>query len=88
MSYLTLTQVAADPHIILRASACAAAEGIPDPQYWVQDHMWQFSAQPGWGDAYANATGDDPGADETAITDQMILAAVRAVRAAETPPAE
>lgn len=88
MSYLMLTRVAADPHIILRASACAAAEGIPDQQFWVQAHMWELSAQDGWGDAYAKSDSEEPGADETAITDQMILTAVRAIRTAETPPAE
>lgn len=83
MSYLTQTRIAADPHMILRVVACAAGEGIPDPQFWVQERMMQLAVTDGWDEAYARSAADDPGADEAAIDDGMILAAVRALRAAE-----
>lgn len=83
MSLLTVTRVAANHFLILRIAACAAREGIPDPQFWAQQRMWRLAAQDGWADAYANSTADDPGEDETAITDTMITDAVRAIWASE-----
>lgn len=56
------------------------------PSYWVQERAWKFSAQPGWVDAYKYAvdSGDEePGANEGAITDGMILSAVQALMAEE-----
>lgn len=86
MSYLTLTKIAADPTIILRTAACAAAEGIPDPQFWAQEHMWQIVTQPGWSAAWNGSDSGEPGADEEAITDAMILHAVQAVNGQEATP--
>lgn len=86
MSYLTQTRIAADPNVILRIAACATGEGIPAAQFWVQERMLEFATSSGWGAAYAASEGDDPGADEAAITDQMILGAVRSLRAADTTP--
>lgn len=88
MSYLTQATLEGDPILARRIFACAAAEGIPDPMYWVQEHMWRFSTQDGWVDAYTQSVSDNPGADEEAITDAMVLSAVQAVRADEpvSPP--
>lgn len=90
MSYLTQTRIAADPVMILRAAACAAGEGIPDPRFWAQEAMIHLATTPGWDTAYADSTSEDPGADETAITDDMITGAVQARRAAgaASDPAE
>lgn len=84
LSYLSQAKLAADQTIILRVTACAVSEGVSDPGYWAQAHAWQFSAQPGWSEAYADSSKEEPGADEDAITDQMILSAVQSLRAAET----
>ncbi|MFD5599913.1 hypothetical protein ACFWHR_07625 [Leucobacter sp. NPDC058333] len=90
MSYWTQAKLASDHSLTLRVHACALNEGIPDPSFWAQQQAWNLSAQPGWDDAYEYAlTTDnpDPGADETVITDGMILAAVQALRTKESPPA-
>ncbi|MBK0418269.1 hypothetical protein JD276_04390 [Leucobacter sp. CSA1] len=38
--------------------------------------------------AYTEAEGTDPGADESAITDAMILVAVEDILSTETPPSD
>lgn len=93
MSYLTKAQIAADGDLARRLHACAASEGIldPSPQQWAQDRIWRFAVEDGWAERYAaSAKPDAPGEDEDAITDQMILEAVRKFRAeelaAEPPP--
>lgn len=86
MSYLTQSQLAEDHFILRRITACAASEGIAEPDMLVNQHRWELSAQPGWVGAYASAqvaheadpdTVPPPGANEAAITDGMILAAVQ-----------
>lgn len=86
MSYLTQTRIAADPILILRVAACAASEGIPDPRFWAQENITQLATTGGWATKYAESTDEDPGADEAAIDDGMILAAVQQIIPAETPP--
>jgi hypothetical protein len=86
MSHLTQTRIAADPHLILRISACAAGEGVPEPQFWAQERMFLFASRDGWDTAFLGAADDSPGQDENAITDAMILAAVQALYAAEQTP--
>ncbi|WP_053352695.1 hypothetical protein [Leucobacter musarum] len=83
MSYLTQSRLARDSDLLQRITACAAIEGLSDPQSWAANRAWQFSAQPGWVAAYKTA-GTNPGANETAITDAMILTAVRALNNEET----
>lgn len=80
MTYLTQTRIAADPNIILRAAACAASIGIPDARFWAQENVMLLAVTPGWVTAYRQSTAEDPGADETAITDQMILEAVEQLK--------
>lgn len=83
MTYLTQAAIAADQQLLLRVTACAAAEGASDPAFWAQSHVWQLSAQPGWDAAYAYAIAhgvERPGADESVIGDGMILAAVQSLR--------
>lgn len=83
MSYLIQSSLANDQTIMLRVTACAASQGIADPSFWAQSHMWQLSAEPGWVDVYKYAvdSGDtEPGANEGAVTDGMILAAVQALQ--------
>lgn len=89
MSYLTQSHIAQDNVLSRRIIACAAAEGIPDPQYWVGSMMWKFSARPGWVAAYRAAT-SPAGGDESAITDAMILHSVQelSVPPEPAPPAE
>lgn len=79
MSYLVQSRLAADQAIMQRVTACAALEGVEDPSFWVSQRAWKLSAQPGWVEKYA-AGGASPGANESAITDAMILAAVQTLR--------
>lgn len=88
MSYKTQAIMARDDDLLLRVSACAAAEGQADPSGWVYQRQWTLSTQPGWDEAYSKAVAaklPKPGADETVITDSMILAAVQTITAAATP---
>lgn len=82
MSYLTQSKLAFDAVLADRVTACAASERVSDPAAFAVTHRWELSAQPGWVDAYASAIagGDQsPGANEGAITDGMILAAVQSI---------
>ncbi len=85
MSYLTQSRLATDDQLLIRVAACAASLGHANPSVLAGRHAWAWSAQPGWVDAYAKAEAEHaaapdevppPGANESAITDQMILAAV------------
>jgi hypothetical protein len=83
MSYLTVSRIAADPFMRLRCGACAAVEGIPDPENWAFRNSLLLASQPGWSEAWDSALAagnEQPGADEAVITDGMILAAVQALR--------
>lgn len=86
MSYMDISVMARDGHLKERIAACAAREGVttPHPTQWADDHQWQIAAQPGWEEAwqYAREVGDIQhlGRDGGVITDQMILAAVQAIR--------
>lgn len=80
MSYLILGKMARDPALLDRVTACAVLEGVTGADQWVRENAWLLSAQPGWVDAYKYAidSGDDqPGANEGAVTDGMILSAVQ-----------
>lgn len=93
MSYLIQAEVAEDGSLWRRATACAASEGVNSPGEWASEHRWALSAQPGWVAAFASAAAaraawtpeseterpPEPGANEAAITDGMILAAVQAL---------
>lgn len=97
MNYLKQAEMVDDYYLAGRIAACAATLGITEGRPWAVRNMWFFSAQPGWADAYADATGDeavtDPanwspyaGADPSVITDQMIQTAVQQFIASQNPP--
>lgn len=82
MTYSTLADLASDPDITRRVTACAATLGEESPSVWVASQAWQLAAQPGWDTAYEAARKNEtpfPGRDEAVITDAMILAAVQAL---------
>jgi hypothetical protein len=71
-----------DRELARRIVACAATEGVAEPEAWVVAHKWELSAQPGWDAAYAYAIDSKnlhPGEDEGVITDANILTAVQAL---------
>lgn len=88
MSYATVSNIRRDPWVRERVTACAAIEGVGDPDQWASDRAWALAAQPGWAEAWESALaahpedGYLPGQDEAVITDQHILAAVQSLREA------
>lgn len=89
MSYSSIRAIATDGSLMGRITAAAAMEGIPNPDSWVAQRMWQFAAQPGWGDKWQYAVetynpdaNPDHGARPGVISDADILTAVQALNAA------
>lgn len=86
MSFADVAVIHQDPWIRDRVAACVALTGSTAvrPEDWVAEHAWQLAKQDGWGAAWEAArlaSKDGIGADETVITDAMILAAVQALNA-------
>jgi hypothetical protein len=83
MSYLCISSMTQSQSLRLRLTAAAAQEGkgAPDgPETWVSSRIWQIAASEGWAEAWSAAVGGevtDPGADESVISDAMILAVVQ-----------
>jgi hypothetical protein len=93
MSYQTVIEIVNSGSLMYRIAACAAGEGIADPQTWVSARKWEFASQPGWDDdwAYAKDTATinqnpDIGARDDVINDAKILTAVQALNK-PVPPA-
>ena len=76
MSFLKQAHMVEDEVLVARVAACAALKGIANPAGITRSLMGQFSSQPGWAAAYVGSEVEPPGADEAAVTDQMIQAAV------------
>lgn len=94
MSYNTIIAMAGSPSLTSRIAAAAAQEGSDDPVRWAQSHAWATASSPGWEAAWESAldtftlnANPDTGQRNDVITDGMILAAVQAIMAEETPPA-
>jgi hypothetical protein len=88
MAFYDVSLLAADNDFISRTRACATIEGIADPMEWTNEYIWQMAATPSFGDKYqyALATGiENPGRQESVISDADILSAVQAIMNA--PPA-
>lgn len=92
MSYTSIIEIHQSGSLMSRITACAAMEGIENPQDWVMARMWMFAAQPGWAedwdyarDTYTLEKNPDTGVRPDVISDTDILAAVQALRAANQP---
>ncbi len=81
MTLNNIAAVAQDANLQYRLSACAAMENLPDPAMWVSSNIWKLAARPGWGEAYSSSASTEPGKDDSAITDAMIVEAVQALAA-------
>ena len=80
MAYWDLNLLAQDLDFAARTIACAAAEGIPVPEVWANEHRWQVCAAPGFSDAYASALAGgvpDPGRDQAVISDAQLRVAIQ-----------
>jgi hypothetical protein len=85
--YSSIALLQSDTYFLRRCAGCVASEAVAvgDPWQWTVDNSWELAASPGFGEAYQYAldTGvQNPGNDETVITDAQILSAVQAL---ETP---
>jgi len=79
VTYATIAQIQGDGSIRQRVTACVAVQGIAGPpEQWAADHAWKLAAHPGWADAWEASAGDQD--RSAAITDEMIDAAVHAIR--------
>ena len=92
-----ISAAAADPDLLDRITAAAAAAGVTNPQAWAQMNALRVASEPITpnGDtvasvyAYAVATYDPPptpGANPAAVTDAYIRAAVAAARGSNPIP--
>ena len=82
MGYWDIALMANDSDLQQRVKASAAQE-FPGENLdvWLNEHIWQVTASPGWGEAWASAVAGgvaNPGRDAGVITDGMILSAVQA----------
>lgn len=93
MTYADIADIADSPSLRRRLTACAAEQGKPEPfALWVSDRAWSIAAAPGWASAWGSARAagiGDIGADESVITDAMILSVVQPMgEAAPSTPVE
>lgn len=81
MSYLTINTCANDQIFHGRILACAAQEGVVQPEVMLPELVWPVASAADIEAAYASALAagnPNPGGDESVITDGMILSAVQA----------
>jgi hypothetical protein len=91
MTYSAVADMTQSLSLTQRVAAAAAAEGEVVPSRWATENIWAVVSQPGWDEAWTyaldNETLDDnpdTGARPGVINDDMILAAVQAVRQPST----
>lgn len=84
MAYMDIVEMAGNQSFIARVAACAAAEGISNPQAWAVENIWKVAGFPGfdgaWRAAEANKTinqNPDTGARTDVISDAMLQASVK-----------
>jgi hypothetical protein len=88
--YLAIAAIANDESMVERMNAAAAQQShlgnapriVPDAEFWVNANKYVWASSPGWGDKWASALAggiEDPGKDESVITDADILATVQAL---------
>lgn len=91
MAYADIVEMARSQSLMSRVAACAAAEGIDNPQDWAMQRAWKVAASAGWADKWTYAVdtykadfNPDTGARPDVISDADILSAVQTIRTAET----
>jgi hypothetical protein len=84
MSYLTQNDIANNRHMLNRVAQAAAQEKVAgDPDRWTYENRRTWASAPGWDNAWDSALvtspDEDPGDDESVITDGMILSQVQSM---------
>lgn len=82
MSYATIHEMQSNTDLRSRVTACAAQESKSWGEVSDALYFYRITSSPGWSDAweYAKASGSESiGANESVITDGMILSAVQSV---------
>ena len=80
MTYSGIVKVAADTDLRARVCACAAEQGISDPESWALGNRWAYSSAPTWAAKYEYALATEtpnPGTDTSVISDGDILSTVQ-----------
>jgi hypothetical protein len=92
MTFQTVADIVDSLSLLRRELAGIAKEGIDPPDNWQFQHRWKLAAQPGWDAAWDSALAShpddpdyDPGADQSVITDGMILSAIQLLVEEDTP---
>ena len=93
MSYQAISNMAQSGSLRARLVACAAQEGIDQPEQFVNSYLWEILTQPGWADDWAYAEDNqtvkvnpDTGARTDVCSDAKILGAIQAVKSAHSTP--
>ena len=82
MAFHDVALLHSDADFLLRVAACYSIEPdtTEDPDVWAAQHAWELASAPGFGDQYASALAsgvEEPGADQSVISDGQILSAVQ-----------
>ena len=86
MSYSSIVEMVNSASLRGRITACVAAEGIDNPEAWMNTNIWVICQQIGdtdWAYAVATATvnvNPDTGGRDDVVSDQDILSAVQALQ--------
>lgn len=81
MTYAGIASITQSSSLFNRLTACAAEQNKDEPySTWVRARIWKIAASPGWAAKWESALAadiEDPGADESVITDGDILAVIQ-----------
>lgn len=81
MTYASIAAITQSNSLFQRLTACAAQQKREKPYpTWVSDRIWDIAVSPGWADKWASAIAagiENPGADESVISDADILAVIQ-----------
>lgn len=90
MAYIDIVAMANSQSLRSRIAACAAVEGIDNPDSWAAQRAWKFASSPNWSAQweYARNTATvnhnpDLGLRNDVISDANILSAVQEIHNAE-----
>lgn len=93
-SYLAISQIANDEWMLERMTAAAVQQTTlgninvgTNPQVWISEQRYVWACSPSWGEKWSSALAggiEEPGKDESVITDADILTTVQHLGGAST----